>query len=297
MNVNVNKETDNLVNLNLTKLEGEGVSSNSFISSKKSESQFSQNKNQSQKDLKVTTLPSKNGSHLDLIDYKSDSHPESSLTLMKLKSKQESNLALDKMRESSAYLKQVKKLTMSLRKEGSDFSPEKISMENNTLANKSIEIPFLSLHKAIRQKKELEKEQNNSLMNELATKLNLFKQTVISKHSISSDSEDDAEDGKRKKKKMIKQQSSILEKQLSIELKQKQELLDRVFWTKEKMEQIRNQLKTAKEKINEKTKNDFDELYELIDSHNKDAIMYVFILTVIVINYWIRNLNRSILRS
>ena len=40
----------------------------------------------------------------------------------------------------------------------------------------------------------------------------------------------------------------------------RKELLDRVFWTKEKMVQIRIQLKSATTKINDKMKSDFDEL-------------------------------------
>jgi hypothetical protein len=164
-------------------------------------------------------------------------------------------------KSNSRYSNQIAKITKKIK---NDTVSDSVGAEASSGST-----PFYSLQKAIRQKKEMAEEQNNSLMNELASKLNLFKATVLSKHSISSDSDDE----KKKRSKNKKNRNSVFEKQETIELKQKKELEERVFWTKEKMEQIRNQLRTATSKINEKTKMDFDELYELITMRDQNAIL------------------------
>jgi hypothetical protein len=214
---------------------------------------------------------SKMESNLELMDMRNKNATSNSLI-----NSQIINSSIE-MSKDTSYKNHVKKLALSSKKDSSanDESTEKA------------EIP-LFIQKAIKHKQEREKEQNTSLMNELASKLGFLKKTLKSKDSL-SDIEDEP------KERNVKKRSSVLEKQSTLEIKNKKEILERVFWTKEKMEQIRNQLKTARDKINEKTINDFNELYELIDSHSNAAIMYM--VSNLVIGYLIPFLNNFTLRS
>jgi hypothetical protein len=192
-------------------------------------------------------------SSFDLIELKKKNVTDASF--QKLNS-QLINSSVEQSKNSSSYVNQIKKMAQKTLNESSTEKQE---------------VP-LFIQKALKQKQEREKEQNNSLMSELASKLNFLKRTIKSGKESVSDEEEEVK-VKVKKKRSSKRRSSVFEKQSTLEIKQKKELIDRVFWTKEKMEQIRTQLRTAKDKINEKTHKDFNELNELIDSHNSEAIM------------------------
>jgi hypothetical protein len=165
------------------------------------------------------------------------------------------NSSLDQSK-ASKYTNQIMKITKKIKHDST--SSDKVS--------EGKEAPFSSIHKALRAKQELEKEQNTSLMNELASKLNFLRGTMRSGLNSISDSDEEIN------KKPPKKKSTVLEENKSIEIK-KNELLERVFWTKEKMEQIRNQLRTAKDKINDKMNKDFGELEELIECDDRDSIV------------------------
>jgi hypothetical protein len=50
-------------------------------------------------------------------------------------------------------------------------------------------------------------------------------------------------------------------------------MADRIFWTKEKMLSVRGKLKTLKNKIHEKTRNDFNSLNTYIDMSEDEKVM------------------------
>ena len=53
---------------------------------------------------------------------------------------------------------------------------------------------------------------------------------------------------------------------------------DQIFWSKDKMEEIRNRLKLARQMIIEKTKRDFDEIYSLIDLKISFYLIHIYYL-------------------
>ena len=50
-------------------------------------------------------------------------------------------------------------------------------------------------------------------------------------------------------------------------------VLEKVFWTKEKLDTVRSKMLLCKDKILKKTKSDFDELKEMIINGEKDKVV------------------------
>jgi hypothetical protein len=101
------------------------------------------------------------------------------------------------------------------------------------------------------------KEQGNiNLLDEIASQINLLRKSIVSNRISESDREEDEEP-----------EVKIIQSMEAFQA-------DRVFWSKEKMEKVRGQLKMAKVKIFEKTRKDFQELYMFIDTGDKEKILY-----------------------
>lgn len=120
-----------------------------------------------------------------------------------------------------------------------------------------------SILKALKYKEKTD-QVKNSMMNDFANQFNLFRNTILS-NQIDSENEDEKED------ELAPDGNGTLSRtQTEID---KVNMEERVFWTKEKMEKIRAQLKTAKAKIFEKTRKDFQELFIHIDTGQKENIL------------------------
>jgi hypothetical protein len=124
------------------------------------------------------------------------------------------------------------------------------------------------------------REKNSSMVNDLVAKLELIQENAFMEHLNSpkpSASEQNDEDVDTLHEISTKSRISTNfydgnnpspEKELL-----KKDFVDRVFWTKEKMEQIRGQLRTAKAKIGAKMKREFDELDHFIENKDRDSIL------------------------
>jgi hypothetical protein len=121
----------------------------------------------------------------------------------------------------------------------------------------SLQSPTNSIAKAIRNKEKTE-EIKNLMMNEIANQFNLFKTTILS-----NGSESEKDDDVPKLEALPKTETEA----------SKQKLAERVFWTKDKMEKVREQLRTARTKIYEKTRHDFQELFIAIDTGQREKIL------------------------
>jgi hypothetical protein len=120
--------------------------------------------------------------------------------------------------------------------------------------------PSSSIAKALRNKEKKE-EMKNLMLNEIANQFNLLKNTILSQG-------DDAEENEEQKNGEVRPSFQKNETMIS-EIR----MAERVFWTKEKMEKIRAQLRTARLKIHEKTNRDFQELYVAIDTGQREKIL------------------------
>jgi hypothetical protein len=132
--------------------------------------------------------------------------------------------------------------------------------QNETNKNSETISPTKSITKALIRRNNLYKLSDKEFFNEVETKFQLIENDNSSSSGTSSSNSDSD---------CIKLVGAVPRTSVM-----KNDYIDRVFWTKEKMREIRKRLKTAKAKITEKTRKDFDKLFEAICKKDKDAILY-----------------------
>jgi hypothetical protein len=133
-------------------------------------------------------------------------------------------------------------------------------MKNDNHTIQSPPSHWTSVKKALERRRDLQNSMDSSLYNEIESKLLPCVRADSDSSKHSNDSEEELK--------------AVQRNEDSNEGRIKKYILERVFWTKEKMSRIRRQLRTAKVKIYEKTKKDFDQIDAYIALKDRTALMY-----------------------